>query len=95
VYWPKLASVWLNQTINKAIDLACSLTDIKKCTLVIDIFMSLNKSLFVNKGKILDSQLSWSHGHTGHPQPPRLSSLGTFLSRRIHYLIAKEISSQY
>jgi hypothetical protein len=42
VYWPKLASVWLNQTIDKAIDLACYLTDIKKCTLMIVIFMSLN-----------------------------------------------------
>ena len=34
-------------------------TDIKKPTLTIDIFyVSLNKYLFVNKGKIFDSQVS-------------------------------------
>jgi hypothetical protein len=35
-------------------------TDIKKPTLMIDIFyVSLNGYLFVNKGKIFDSQVSW------------------------------------
>jgi hypothetical protein len=39
-------------------------TDIKKPTLMIDIFyVSLNDYLFVNKGKIFDSQVSCKEQH--------------------------------